>query len=422
MAELKGVIFGWDNVLLAKGSLAPHAATLAETGKLVQFFHKRGVEIVVVTNQKYVLKDKTTGKETPAKEYFENAWGVTIDHHLCGQDGGAGKQSQAGFQAILAAKGWKPNNVVIVGNSETDMQMAVVNKVLLLTAKWYPDTLETTAYGFHFNEPKGIARFVDVFCLRGHHWFYKIEDGNVQVYALAPFGTSDYYSESKYYSSDFLNNIKNEMKKDEDFWAKFLATSMYFSGLYEKVDYFTAYPKHKADQWPEILVGPMDTFGKSFNKRYIPDLIRRHTTAVKSQYNRDTVDHANQLNTIQLSQLPIRIVKGEEKKYANFPIKEGKTVLVIDDVCTKGMSFEAARCYLNGLGINVISVAFLKARNHSYASLAEAKLPFGAFGKNKVSNIKPGKLYSYREHIVDTETVAELTDRLKRYQNWKYPS
>ncbi|MFO0938349.1 MAG: hypothetical protein U0798_17730 [Gemmataceae bacterium] len=422
MAELKGVIFGWDNVLLAKGSLAPHAATLDETGKLVQFLHKRGVEIVVVTNQRYILKNNTTGKETPAKEYFEKAWGVSIEHHLCGQDGGAGKQSHAGFNAILASKSWTPNNAVYVGNTTADMQTAVNNKLLLLTAKWYPDTSETTEYGFHFKEPKGIARFIDVFCLREHHWFYKIEDGKVQVYTLAPFGTSDHYNESKYYSNDFLTNIKNEMQRDEEFWAKFLATSMYFSGVYEKVDYITAYPKHRANQWPEVLVRPMDTFGKSFNKRYIPDLIQRHTTAVKSQYNRDTVDHANQLNTIQLTQLPTRIVKGEEKRYANFPVKAGKTVLVIDDVCTKGMSFEAARRYFNELGINVISVAFLKARNHGYASLTDAKLPSGAFGNNTATNIKPGKHYGYREHIVDTKTVAELTERLKRYQNWDWPT
>lgn len=418
MAELKGVIFGWNNVLVATGELGPHLPILEEIGKLVRFLTKRGIEIVVVTNKSYVVTDKKTGQQTPSKDYFEKAWKVHIDWHLCGQNGGAGKQSHAGFQAVLDAKGWKANNAVFVGNSAADMQAAVNNKLLLLTAKWYPDTSETTEYGFHFNNPKGIARFIDVFCLRGHHWYYQINDGPIEVYTLAPLG--NYFAESKYYSDDFIKNIKDELAHDEEFWAKFLSTSMYFSGIYEKVDYITAYPKHRAGQWPDILVKPMDTFAKSFKKRYIPDLIRRHTTAIKSQFNRDTVTHVNQLNTIQLCQLPTRIERTGIKQYAKFPIDPGKTVLVIDDVCTKGMSFEAARRYLNGLGISVISVAFLKARNHGYASLQSAKLPFGAFGKNTVTELAPGRIYGYNEHIVDTETIAEITQRLRRYQNWDW--
>ena len=419
MGKLKGVIFGWDNVLVAMGKLAPHKPILQEIGKLVHFLTKRGVEIVVVTNKQYVVKDEQTGKETPSKDYFENAWGVKIDWHLCGQNGGAGKQSHAGFQAVLDEKGWKANNTVFVGNSTADMQSAVNNKVLLLTAKWYPDTPETTEYGFHFDEPKGIARFIDVFCMRGNYWYYQFSDGPIEVYTLAPLG--NYFVESKYYSDDFMKNVKEEQALDEEYWAKFLSTSMYFSGVYEAVDYITAYPKHRAGEHPKFLVGPMDTFAKSFNKRYIPDLIERHTTATKSQFNRATVTHTNQLNTIRLCQLPTRIVKGEMKQYAKFPIGEGKTVLVIDDVCTKGMSFEAARVYLNGLGIRVISVAFLKARNHGYEALTAATLPSGVFGNNKVAELTRGKTYGYNEHIVDANTIAELTGRLKRYQSWDWP-
>jgi hypothetical protein len=419
MAQLKGVIFGWDNVLFAKGAIAPQAEQFKAIGQLVRFLKDKGVEIVVAANHDYVHTDGKTGKKTSAKEFFEKLWGVTIDVKVCGQGGVGGKQSHAGFQSILNAKKWRPNNAVFVGNSKADMQAAVNNKLLLLTARWYPDNDETTEYGFQFNEPKEIARFIDVFCLREHHWYYQIEDGNVCLYTLAPLGS--YFADSEFYSKDFLKNVKDELKKDEEFWAKFLATSMYFSGVYEKVDYITAYPKHRAGQWPSAVVGPMDTFGKCFNKRYIPDLIRRHKDAVKSQYNRDTVDHANQLDTIHLTQLPIRIVKGEKKQYANFPIGKGKTVLVIDDVCTKGMSFEAARLYLNGLGINVVSVAFLKSLKHGYESLKSAKLPRGAFGPNKATDIEAGKVYGFKDYIVDKETIGELTDRLKKYKTWDWP-
>jgi hypothetical protein len=419
MGQLKGVIFGWDNVLVANGELEPQNSILEETKRLVKFLVANDVEIVVVTNKNYNIIDRKFKKQTPAKEFFEKAWGINIDWHLCGQNGGAGKQSHAGFTPILEKKGWKPNNTVFVGNSKTDMLSAVNNKVLLLTAKWYPDTDETTNYGFLFSEAKLVARFIDVFCLRGSYWYYQIIDKSIEFYALAPYGTL--IQKTKDYSNDFLFNVKYEKNLDDDYWVMFLSTSLYFSGVYEAVDYITAYPKSEAGKYPQCLVKPIDTFAKSFNKKYILDLIERHTTAPKSHFNRNQATHFNQLNTIRLCQLPSRIEKGETKKYAKFPIGEGKTVLVIDDICTEGLSFEAARHYLNSLGIRVISVAFLKAVNRAYRPLNAATLPHGAFNKNAVTQIVPGKTYSYRDHIVDEKAVHELDERLKRFRSWDWP-
>jgi len=419
MGQLKGVIFGWDNVLVANGELEPQNSILEETKRLVKFLVANGVEIVVVTNKKYNIIDGKSKKQTPAKEFFEKAWGINIDWHLCGQDGGAGKQSHDGFKPILEKKGWKPNNTVFVGNSKTDMLSAVNNKVLLLTAMWYPDTDETTNYGFLFSEPKLVARFIDVFCLRSSYWYYQIIDKSIEYYALAPYGT--YIQTTKDYSEDFLLNVKYEKNLDDDYWVMFLSTSLYFSGVYDAVDYITAYPKSQAGKYPQCLVKPIDTFAKSFRKRYIPDLIERHTDAITSHLHRDTVTHFNQLNTIRLCQRPSRIEKGETKKYAKFPICEGKTVLVIDDICTKGMSLEAARHYLSSLGIRVISVSFLKAISNAYQSLSVAKLTHGAFRSNTVTQIVTGKTYNYREHIVDNKAVPELDERLKRFRSWDWP-
>ena len=93
MGQLKGVIFGWDNVLVANGELEPQNSILEETKRLVKFLVANDVEIVVVTNKNYNIIDRKSKKQTPAKEFFEKAWGINIDWHLCGQNGGAGKQS-----------------------------------------------------------------------------------------------------------------------------------------------------------------------------------------------------------------------------------------------------------------------------------------------------------------------------------------
>ena len=64
---------------------------------------------------------------------------------------------------------------------------------------------------------------------------------------------------------------------------------MYFSGIYQGVNYVTSYPKHLAGGYQQFLVKPMKTFANCFRASYLQDLIVRHTTALKSQFNRDKV-------------------------------------------------------------------------------------------------------------------------------------
>jgi hypothetical protein len=417
MAKLKGVIFGVENVLIKPGDTAPHAATLAETGRLVRFLRSRGVESVVMTNRGWTASEKEGKNPRPLQDAIQAHWGVELSWFQCGKDGVPAKQTADSIQHVRVQKGWQPNETLFIGNTDVDMQASVNGRILLLNAQWYERTME---YGFGCDSPKEVARFIDTFCFRDHFWYFKIEDGPIQVYSLAPLST--FYDEMKYYSEDFLRNIKNGFAQDEEFWAKFLSTSMYFSGVSEPVDYVTAYPKHAAGQYHAVLLKPMTTFAKCFRKSYIPDLIYRHTTALKSQYNRTAVTHTTQLDSIHLRQLPHRIVKGEMRQYANFPVKAGSTVLVIDDVCTKGMSFEAARCYLNGIGARVISVSFLKALKHDYEALRGVTLPFGVFGHNKVTALNRGKTYPWLDYVVDREAPNELRERLKRYQGWDWPA
>jgi hypothetical protein len=196
---------------------------------------------------------------------------------------------------------------------------------------------------------------------------------------------------------------------------------MYFSGIYENANYIAGYPKHEAGKHQKFLVKPMTTFAKCFRTSYLQDLIIRHTTAIKSQFHRDKASHLNQLNTICLNNAPSRIVKGESKTYSSFPLKGGKTIVVIDDVCTRGYSFEAARALLARTGAEVIFVSFLKALKNDYEALGATTLPKGPFGKNALAKSTTGKVYDWRAHIVDKDAPAELTERLKRYQNWDWP-
>lgn len=416
MAKLKGVIFGIENVLVKKGAVEPNIGTLNETGRLVRYLQSKGVESVVMSNQRWVMTDTETQTKIPLQEAIEDEWGVELKWFQCARNGVPAKQSAESIAFIRDQMGWDANETLFIGNSEIDMQAAVNGSILLLNAEWYESQIE---YGFGFKTPKEVARFIDTFCFREHFWYFTIDDGPLKVYSLAPLGS--FYDEYKYYSNDFLNNVKNRYMEDEDFWTKFLCTSMYFSGLYEGVNYITAYPKHKKNEYQKFLVAPMTTFAKCFRSSYIPDLIIRHTTAMKSQFNRDKACHHNQINTICLNNRPNRIVKGEPRAYANFPIKKGKTILLIDDVCTKGYSLEAARAYLSKTGANVICVSFLKAMKNDYDSLVSVNIPNGVFTRNSIKNTLHTHVYSMSKHVVDMDAPLELTERLKRYKQWEWP-
>jgi hypothetical protein len=413
MAHLKGAIFGVENVLIKPGELAPHTATLNETGKLVRFLQKKGVESIVMTNREWTVA-QSGGTASPLQTVIEAAWGVNLRWFQCSRGGVPAKQSAESIRYVRNQMGWTANETVFVGNTPVDMQASVNGLILLLTAEWYEPG---TGYGFPCDSPKEAARFIDTFCFRDHFWYFKIEDDPLRVYSLAPL--SNFFDEMKYYSDDFIANVKNELRHDEDFWAKFLSTSLYFSGLYEHVNYITSYPKHQAGKYRQVLIQPMTTFAKCFRKNYIPDLVWRHTTALKSQFHRSTVTHLTQINSIHLNPAPQR---KPGTPYAKFPVGHGKTVLLIDDVCTKGMSFEAARAYLMASGAKVICISFLKALKHDYQSLGNLRFPNGAFRQNTFSAVPLGKTYRLSHHVVDPAATGELDKRLKRYQSWDWPT
>ena len=53
-------------------------------------------------------------------------------------------------------------------------------------ATWYEKQID---YGFPFDRPKEVARFIDVFCRREHHLVLRHRGPGFRVYALAPYST-----------------------------------------------------------------------------------------------------------------------------------------------------------------------------------------------------------------------------------------
>lgn len=407
MSKIKGVILSVEDILFPKGKV--NWEIFNEVDKLIKYFRSKNIEFVVFTNRSW-----TIGQDrTPLEDRLREHWGDFT--YLCrAKDRRVpGKPQKEATNYVLNLMGWKSTETLYIGASENDMQTAVNGSLLFLRATWWA---HKTNYGFEFSTPKDIARFIDTFCLRDHLWCHEIHDNDFHFYALAPFSTMK--EEYTLYSSDARAAAKHGLGHP-DFWTGALISSLYFSGIHEKITYVSVYPGHKAGFGNNIMDNAISLFGKCFRKNYIPDLIIRHTQSLKSQDARNSgkvIDHANQLNTICLNPTPQRTPTA---KYKTPPLGRGKTVLLIDDITTKGFSLESARAYIEQTGAKVIMVSWLKTINTDIVTLAPFQ-KFNPYVPNKFENILTAKVHSYRENIVDNLAPAELSKIFRSYSLWEW--
>ena len=417
MAQLKGVIFGVRDVLVRQGTL--DRSLYQQIGQLVQYLAKHGIQCVAICNSKWHATYDNTNEHTPFQEALRESWGLDIPCFACGEDGFPPKQTAAALERIRSEMHWKANETLYIGNSKDDMQSAVNGKTLFLNALWYGDN---TKYGFRLKSPREIARFIDIFCLREHWWFFAVESDALRVYCLAPFST---YANPdwKNHSDNFIRTVKERLGEQEDveFWAKYLCTSLYFSGVYDCVNYITPYPGHRRDSFAPVLAEPMSVFAKCFRRKFIPNMVIRHTDAPESKRHRDSACHKNQLDTIRLKRHPD---KYPGKPFANSPLGRGKTVLVLDDIVTEGYSLEAARTFIEATGAKVIGIGLLKTLNRDYHQakvLGFVRSGHDPYTKCEFDTIDIEKKFLYHTHIADYDAAADLSRRLERYKNWTWP-
>ena len=415
--KLKGVIFSIDNVLATQKGQEDDL--IAEVVLLLKFLLKKGIQPVILANRPQSYNGQDV-EELLTEKVGELPWFMTI------RDGLPKKPTSQSIAYVLNAMDWDVAETMYVGVKKTDMITAVHGGILFLNAQWflkYVPQNDQTPYGIKFDEPRDLARFVDVFCLRDSLWHYAIEDSGLEYYSLGPFSTM--IPEFTAYSQSAKNSAKFGLGQT-DFWTKYLWSTIYFSELYKKIDFITPYPGHKDSSISaasNILEEPMLGFTKCFNKKeYLKDLIIRHTTSDKSQTARNAgreVDFCNQLNTINLNSTPL---KGSGKTtFKSNPLTD-KVVLVVDDICTKGFSLDAARVYLKMAGAKeIVCLSWLKTINTEYHRITKLK-SFDPFVSNQfLSNDVTVKTYGYRRNIIDPLAPEELDSRLKSYNQWRWP-
>lgn len=411
---LKGAIFSLHDVLVKQGTI--DGGLFGETIKLLRYLKGRGVEPVFISNHDWTVSSE--GPERPFRALLEEHLGP-VSYFIAGRDGMPFKPRADATAHILAAKGWTAREVLYVGNTTDDMKTAANGRLLFVNVMWHGIA---SPYGFQFDSPLDVARFVDCLCLGLDSWFWALEQGPLRVYALAPFTTlSAKYAQAHAYSENAKATSKHGLG-DANFWGRLLAARVYFSGIVDEIDYIAAYPGHSPASNPTVIANALDILGKSLRESYLPDLIIRHSKAVKSQTARasgGSVGLDNQLNTIRLNPAPTRGVGG--KAYVSPPTKGGKTVLLVDDICTEGNSFEAGRAYLRAAGANTVCLSWLKTINTDYRQVAP---PFGPFNPY-VAHTFPAAISTtthwYSSAVSSHSAPTNLADVYSRYFSWAWP-
>jgi hypothetical protein len=414
---LKGAIFSLHDVLAKQGDV--DAALLAETFRLLRYLKKRGVEPIFVSNKQWTVTYRDTGLTKSFKDVLEAELGP-VGYYIGGVDGMPYKPQAAATDFILEKQGWSRREVVLIGNSDVDMKTASTGRLMFLNATWHGIA---NPYGFQFESPLDIARFIDCLCLGLNDWFWAINDGALRVYAMAPFSTlSSQYLQAHAYSANARATSKDGMG-DATFWGRLLAARVYFSGLVDEIDYITAYPGHAPNSKPTVIADALNILGGSLRKSYLPDLLIRHKQALKSQTARiagKTVDVVNQLTTILLNAHPQRGMTGNA--YKSMPVRSGKTVLLVDDFCTEGNSFEAGRAFINSTGAATICLSWLKTIKTDYRAIfppIKIKNPYKPTGPGPTPSTKT---YSYQGAIVSKAAEIDLAEVYDRYFKWAWPA
>jgi hypothetical protein len=411
--SLRAVLFGLDGILVKENGRL-HPDIINDLQMLFEYLRINSIKPIILSNRSWTTVDRRTGVTRPIGEWLDDLYGK-LELHEFKRLGTDLKQSRSTLDRILQNHNLSNTNVIYVGVSKSDFQAAVNANLIFLNAIW---DRQDVSYGLIVSSPVEVGRFISVFCLKKYLWFYKI-DNPICYRSLGPFST--FIDAYKRYS-EIAKRAAKDGTSERYFFLHSITTSLYFSGMVSMFDYIACVPGHKAGYGNSNMDDILDTVAKFFRKRYLRDLILRHTDAPKSQFLRHRGKKPNpldQLNTICLSKFP---QKAPNDRYKQPLSLVGKRILLVDDFCTSGYSLEAARLFLRQAGADTIEVSWLKTVNTNYEVL-ELNKSFDPYKAQSFTSVDLSiKHLFYNNYIVDRSAPLELGEALRRYRGWTFSS
>jgi hypothetical protein len=401
---LKLILISPSGTLLNAGQLDHKLVN--ELSAVIKRLNASGVRTAVWSNRRWADKNKK-----PLEQYFSERAGCQVECVGAALGNYPARRRAGSVTPVLEHFGVARSETILVGNGDEDLMAGVNNQLLLVRPGWYPNQSE---YGFEVKSIAELERFCAVFGLRSHPIYWSVQDGGLRVFAMGPYSTKiQAYAK---FGVDAFKAAKHEAGSLE-FWHRLVVSSLYFSDLISGVAYITSYPGHAKGTKVRAVDEVMSLLGKCFRKTFFPDLIERHKSSIKSAYASPAEKtFTNQLNTIKLNAHPRPYGSDEPRKT---PINlKGKTVLIVDDICTNGRSLDCARAYIEAAGGQAVSFAWLKTINSTLLRMTPAPI-LKPFQVNTISGEPSSTSFAYSEGIHDPGAPAEISALLDKYNAWQ---
>lgn len=317
----------------------------AEMRGLITGLDELGIELAVATN---------TMSRNQVEKVFRQA-GLQAPRFIAtSQELGVQKPSPRFVYHIRDQSGVALSEIAYLGDDEVTDILCAINAGVLPFAALYanPDI----NYGVPVGDPNAFFRdYLTSFAGQSDPYFGwgfadKCSDTDTTIRVHALFGDHK--------AIKFTRHLTSVLKDGEDTWVggtrvktilyHYLLNAIFLSGLRSDTDLITVYPSHEQNKLNPLLETYSGDFAMLFKKRFLTDLLIRHTDAPKSQYQGRMRNIYDQFQTIN-----VNAAHGDRL--------QGKSILVLDDFTTTGYSLETARRMLLQAGArDVVGLAIGK--------------------------------------------------------------
>lgn len=216
-------------------------------------------------------------------------------------------------------------------------------------------------------------------------------------------------NEVKWAVIDVLKERKDRslgnLRSMKDFLVLYFLSTLYVDGAYLGVDWWTTYPGHNPGAGNPVFDAAIDRIAKLFRDQYKQDLLVRHTGAPDSAGARKAgkpLTFETQINSVSVN-----------RNYA--ANVAGKRILVVDDFCTGGSSFECARNLLLHAGAAAVNLVCIGKYGKDFTVRApRPKLEWDSYSTNsfKLSDF-PGVT---REGQINDEALSLFLETLAPFR------
>jgi hypothetical protein len=299
-----------------------------------------------------------------ASNHSEPDWFPSIKGDRCQWIQVTGRQSGKWIPGLLADntdKGLLHSELVIMGACQEDMQMATNSKSLLIRCEWADGVSDMGQYGVGWESTGSLPELVK-YLDDQVPWYFESSANDYVVFALTNAGTYGVDSETESAAKRIRSILKDGRSDSRNRLVLHMMSSIYKTDVFSDADVFGYYPSSKSEnQGTEVMAGFCRFIRENFKKRLKEPLFIRHKNAPSrhSQHGGNKEDPAVQVQTVHLNPT----YRGKIR---------GRTILVIDDYLTYGVSFGWARALLLAAGAkDVICVALgrfgSQAREYTFA-------------------------------------------------------